>query len=156
MELDLNDCQLINLAPDRYIADTSLRYHAYRRLAALGTGSAAELADLENELVDRYGPLPAEAQALFALIGLKQELRAFGIGKLEQAPGSLVFSFVDQAPVDPQRLLALIQEKPTRKKAVPPPARLTPDQRLIVPLAATDDLFARIHCVLRTLQGETP
>ena len=147
--------QVAAFLPDSYIPDTSLRYHAYRRLAAAGTGSAADLADLEDELVDRYGLLPPEAQALFALIGLKQELRALGITKLEQAPGSLVFSFVDRTPVDPQRLLALVQEKPTRKQAAPP-ARLTPDQRLIVPLAATDDLFARIHCVLRTLQGETP
>ncbi len=101
--------QVAAFLPDSYIPDTSLRYHAYRRLAAAGTGSAADLADLEDELVDRYGPLPPEAQALFALIGLKQQ-RALGITKLEQAPGSLVFSFVDRTQVDPQRLLALVQE----------------------------------------------
>ena len=142
--------------PDSYIADTSLRYHAYRRLSALGTGGAAELVDLEDELVDRYGPLPAEARALFAIIGLKQELRALGISKLEQAPDSLVFSFVDRAPVDPQRILTLLSERPARKKPAPRPARLTPDQRLVVPLEGTDDLFDRIRTVVHTLQGETP
>ena len=49
-----------------------------------------------------------------------------------------------------------LSERPARKKPAPRPARLTPDQRLVVPLEGTDDLFDRIRTVVHTLQGETP
>ena len=138
--------------PDSYIQDTSQRYHAYRRLSIAGNGTEAELTDLEEELTDRYGPLPSEARTLLTIIALKQQLRALGISKLEQGPEFLVFSFIPNPPVDPQRLLGLIQQKPDRKK--PGKAiRLTPDQRLIVPFSLQENLFVRIQSVLQTLKG---
>nr|WP_321465393.1 transcription-repair coupling factor [uncultured Desulfobulbus sp.] len=139
--------------PDTFIGDTTQRYQAYRRISMLGFGSEEELADMENELVDRYGPLPPEAATLLAIIGLKQQFRRLGIHKLEQAPEALVFSFVDQAPVDPHRLLALIQQKPSKKKPAPP-LRLTPDQRLVVPFSAPENVFAKIQSIMSALQGD--
>ena len=110
------------------------------------------MTDLEEELTDRYGPLPSEARTLLTIIALKQQLRALGISKLEQGPEFLVFSFIPNPPVDPQRLLGLIQQKPDRKK--PGKAiRLTPDQRLIVPFSHQENLFVRIQSVLQTLKG---
>ena len=138
--------------PDSYIPDTSLRYSAYRRLSAASMASADELADLRDELIDRYGPLPAEAQTLLALIGLKQELRMLGIGKLEQGPEALVFSFAETSPVDPQKIVALVQSRPTGKKPGKS-IRLTPNRRLLVPVNTEDDLFARIQSIVTTLKG---
>lgn len=138
--------------PDRYIPDTSLRYSAYRRLSAASMASGEELADLRDELIDRYGPLPAEAQTLLALIGLKQELRLLGIGKLEQGPEALVFSFAESSPVDPQKIVALVQNRPTGKKPGKP-IRLTPDRRLLVPVNPDEDLFVRIQTVVNALKG---
>jgi transcription-repair coupling factor (superfamily II helicase) len=138
--------------PDYYIQDTSQRYHAYRRISAAGLGSEEDLVDLEAELVDRYGPLPREAASLLTIIGLKQQLRGLGVHKLEQAPEVLVFSFVDQAPVDPNRLLALIQEKPGKKQKKTS-IRLTPDQRLVVPCSPKEDVFGRIQSIIYSLQG---
>ena len=140
--------------PDSYIQDASQRYHFYRRLSVAGSGTQEELADLEEELADRYGPLPAEARTLLAVIALKQQLRTLGINKLEQGPDALVFSFIPNAPVDPQRILGLIQQKPDKKKAGQG-IRLTPDQRLIAPLASKENLFARIQSILETLKGES-
>jgi transcription-repair coupling factor (superfamily II helicase) len=138
--------------PDSYIQDTGQRYQAYRRLSVAGNGTEEELADLRDELIDRYGPLPREAQTLLAIISLKQQLRTLGINKLEQGPDSLIFSFVDNAPVEPQRLLNLMQQKSDKKRLVKP-IRLTPDQRLIVPVGSQDDHFARIQAILHTLKG---
>ena len=138
--------------PDSYIQDTSQRYQAYRRIAVAGNGTEEELADLQEELIDRYGPLPREAQTLLAIIALKQQLRTLGVNKLEQGPDALIFSFVPNAPVDPQRLLNLIQQKFDRKRPAKP-IRLTPDQRLVVPLGSHDELFARIQVILQTLKG---
>lgn len=136
--------------PDRYIQDASQRYHAYRRLSIAGSASAEELADLEEELVDRYGPLPPEGRTLVAIIALKQRLRTLGINKLEQGPDCLIFSFVPTTPVDPGRILQLIQQKP-QKKGRCQLMRLTPDQRLIVPLFPQEELFAKITSLLDTL-----
>jgi transcription-repair coupling factor (superfamily II helicase) len=138
--------------PDSYIQDTSQRYQAYRRIAVAGNGTEEELADLQEELIDRYGSLPREAQTLLAIIGLKQQLRTLGINKLEQGPDALIFSFVPNAPVEPQRLLNIIQQK-TDKKRPAKSIRLTPDQRLIVPISSHDELFARIQAILQTLKG---
>ncbi|MGI6656497.1 MAG: transcription-repair coupling factor [Desulfobulbus sp.] len=136
--------------PDFYIQETSQRYHAYRRLSIAGNGGADELAEVEAELIDRYGPLPPEAAALLGIIGLKQRLRRLGIAKLEQGPGVLVFSFIPETPVEPDRILELIRQTATRKKQGTA-IRLTPDQRLIVPLAVNEDLWQRIDALLRAL-----
>jgi len=138
--------------PDNYIQDTSQRYQAYRRLSIAGTGTAEELDDLTEELIDRYGPLPQEAQTLVAIIALKQQLRTLGISKLEQGPDALIVSFIPNPPVDQQRIIGLMQQKPERRK--PGKAiRMTPDQRLIVPLSLQEDLFARIRHLLDALRG---
>src|SRR3712207_1548764 len=47
-----------NLPPD-YVAKEELRLEAYRRLAAVTT--FAEVEDIKNEWLDRYGPLPKPA-----------------------------------------------------------------------------------------------
>jgi transcription-repair coupling factor (superfamily II helicase) len=141
--------------PDSYIQETSQRYHAYRRISVAGNGTADDLAEIEAELIDRYGPLPREAETLLAIIALKQQLRVLGIYKLEQGPEVLIFAFVPDPPIDPERLLALVQQKPDRKRPLKS-IRLTPDQRLIVPLFPQDDLFGRIQALVHSLQGPTP
>ncbi|MCL2458575.1 MAG: transcription-repair coupling factor, partial [Desulfobulbus sp.] len=140
--------------PDSYIPDASQRYHAYRRLAMVGCGTEEELDDLCAELIDRYGPLPPEAVNLAAIIGLKQRLRSLGIVKLEQGPNALVYSFVPDPPFDPSRIFGLLQQKVEKKRGrAAASVRLTPDQRLVVPLAIRDNVFAGIQSTLAFLQG---
>lgn len=142
--------------PDDYVRDTTQRYQLYRRISTAGNDDPEMLADMRDELIDRFGPLPPEADTLFAMIGLKHPLRTLGIGKLEQGPASLVFTFVESSPVDPAALLELITKYRTKKKkdhANPPadPIRLTPDHRLIVAVDEKENLFTRIDTVLQSL-----
>ena len=58
--------------PEEYVPDDAARLDLYRRLAR--AGAPGEIAELRNELRDRFGPLPAEAERLL-LVG---ELRALG------------------------------------------------------------------------------
>jgi transcription-repair coupling factor (superfamily II helicase) len=134
--------------PEKFIPDTSQRYHLYRRIAAAGTGTAEELQELYVEAEDRFGRLPEEAENLFALIGLKHRLRTLRITKVEQSPDSLVYSFSEDSPVESSIILELIQQKVKKGQK---PIRLTPDNRLIVPLpaaiaplTAASDLLARL------------
>jgi transcription-repair coupling factor (superfamily II helicase) len=145
--------------PDDYVHETGLRYRLYRRLSAAGTAAPEQLADLKNELIDRFGPLPPEAETLFALFALKHPLRCLGISKVEQAPVGLVFSFSEQTTVAPETLLAFIerfrpkQAKLLKKgqKPAPEPVRLTPDGRLIVALNSQQHVFEQLAAILRLL-----
>src|SRR3954464_7253835 len=59
-----------NLPPD-YVGKEELRLEAYRRLAAVTTHG--EVNDIEQEWLDRYGPVPAPAAALLEVAHLRAE-----------------------------------------------------------------------------------
>ncbi len=66
--------------PNDYVPSEDLRLEAYRRLAAVRT--ASELADIENEWRDRYGPPPAPAGALISVAALRVECLRIGITEI--------------------------------------------------------------------------
>jgi transcription-repair coupling factor (superfamily II helicase) len=149
--------------PEEYVRDTGQRYQLYRRISLAGNEDPEVLADLRDELIDRFGPLPPESDTLFTMIALKYPLRKLGISKLEQGPANLVFSFVENSPVDPALVLEFIAaqkaEKAKKKRKAGAgrpvdPVRLTPDQRLIVALDEKENLFNRIDTVLQSLKSE--
>ncbi len=66
--------------PNDYVPSEELRLEAYRRLASVRT--AEELADIEKEWRDRFGPLPEPAQALLAVGALRVECTRIGITEI--------------------------------------------------------------------------
>jgi transcription-repair coupling factor (superfamily II helicase) len=66
--------------PDDYVPSEDLRLEAYRKLATVRTEQ--ELADIENEWRDRFGPLPAPAQSLIAVGALRVECIRIGITEI--------------------------------------------------------------------------
>ncbi len=148
--------QLSAYIPERYIPDISQRYITYRRMAALTTAPAEMQTDLEEELVDRYGPLPIETLTLFRIIAIKKDLAALRIGKLEQGRDSLVLSFLDDTPLAPGKLLAYLEGTGAKKLATPP--KLTQDGRLIVfgKLTSTEHVFETILNILHELAKLIP
>ena len=60
-----------------YVPREEARLEAYRRLAAVA--SPADVDDIRDEWEDRYGPLPAPAEALVAISRLRAECRRTGI-----------------------------------------------------------------------------
>ena len=73
-----------HLPPD-YIEREDLRLEAYRRLAAVTT--EAEVADVEAEWVDRYGPVPAPAAALLEVARLRAECVRTGVREVTVVKG---------------------------------------------------------------------
>ena len=130
--------------PDSYIADSDQRYIAYRKITSIR--DELELEDLQDELRDRYGEIPEETANLLRIITLKFSLRQMKISKLERGAGTIVFTFLDQTPVDPATILELVRK--SRNKI-----RFTPEAKLVVPVMATEDesLFAEIKKVLQAL-----
>ena len=139
--------------PEDYIMNTGQRYHVYRRLSLAGNDEPAILADLKDEIEDRYGRLPPEALELWRMIGLKYPLAKLGITKLEQGPEALIYSFADSTPVEVETLLRLMKKdkKAAKKERRQQTIRLTPDQRLVVPLDPEKDIFQQIENVVALL-----
>jgi len=114
----------LNLAahlPETYITSSRQRLTTYKRLAS--ASDERVLADLEEELRDRFGPLPAEASHLLSLLRLKLLLRRLWIKQLDSVNGELVLTFAQNPEIDLDRLTRLIAAEPKR-------LRLTPEYRL--------------------------
>ncbi|HVF74120.1 MAG TPA: DEAD/DEAH box helicase, partial [Acidimicrobiales bacterium] len=69
--------------PKEYVAREDLRLEAYRRLATVTT--QAEVDDIRDEWLDRYGPLPAPAEALLAVGRLRAECARVGVREIAVA-----------------------------------------------------------------------
>ncbi|MBW2267057.1 MAG: transcription-repair coupling factor [Deltaproteobacteria bacterium] len=94
--------------PDDYVQDVSQRLVLYKRLASCRED--LEIERLRDELLDRFGALPAEAENLMAVIRIKIRARRLGVAAIDQQNGELVFTAAEQSQVDPQRLLNLLKQ----------------------------------------------
>ncbi|MED5813822.1 transcription-repair coupling factor [Mycolicibacterium sp. 050232] len=74
--------------PPEYIGSDRLRLEGYRRLAAAADEDAVRA--VVDELVDRYGPLPVEAQRLVAVARLRLLCREYGITEIGAVSASTV------------------------------------------------------------------
>ena len=105
--------------PESYIATERLRLEAYKKIAAAGDDAA--LTEVRGELVDRYGPLPETAEALFAVASFRNHARAAGITDVT-AQGK----FIRFAPVE------LPESAQMRLKRLYPGSMLKPAVRAIL------------------------
>jgi len=107
--------------PDDYVPDAGQRLDFYRRLAQARSEDdvRATLAELE----DRYGGLPEEALLLGEVMIDKTLVRALGALGYELGPARFIVSLRSETPLDPGKVLKLVQAKASRFK-------LTPDMRL--------------------------
>jgi len=105
-ELEL---QLAAQLPSGYVSDSEQRLVLYRRLA---TAPAAELGELQEELLDRFGPLPVAARNLLELTRLRHEANRLGIERLELGGAGGVVRFHPQTPVQSSTLVNMIQSSP--------------------------------------------
>lgn len=66
--------------PESYVEDIHLRLNLYRRLSLVQTED--ELTDIEEEIEDRFGPLPAEAKNLIKIVEFKILAKKLRIEKI--------------------------------------------------------------------------
>ncbi|MBN1657753.1 MAG: transcription-repair coupling factor [Anaerolineae bacterium] len=88
--------------PAETVPDEPLRLQLYRRLA--GLTAQEEIDDMEAELVDRFGPLPAEALNLFFQLKLKLLALAAGARAIVVDEGQLVIRADSLEDVDREAL----------------------------------------------------
>ncbi|HWI81538.1 transcription-repair coupling factor [Ramlibacter sp.] len=96
------------LLPDDYCGDVHLRLSFYKRLATARTGE--QIDGLLEEIVDRFGKLPPQAQTLIDVHRLRVLARSYGVTKVDAAPGVIHITFRPNPPVEPMRIIELVQK----------------------------------------------
>ncbi len=96
------------LLPDSYCGDVHLRLSFYKKLAS--ARNTDQIDALLEELVDRFGKLPAQAQTLIDVHRLRVIAKPYGVVKVDAAPGVTTITFRKDAPVDPMRIIEIIRK----------------------------------------------
>jgi transcription-repair coupling factor (superfamily II helicase) len=96
------------LLPNDYCGDVHLRLSFYKKLATAKTTD--QIDGLLEEIVDRFGKLPPQAQTLMDVHRLRVLSVPYGVIKVDAAPGVIVISFKPNPPIEPLRIIELIQK----------------------------------------------
>ena len=94
--------------PEDYVPDIQQRLALYRRLS--DRLSPEMVQELEEELLDRFGPLPPEGRNLLEVVRAKHQLRRLGIKRLELHDSFAVLQFARPELLSLERLLPPAQE----------------------------------------------
>jgi len=97
------------LLPADYCNDVHERLVLYKRLANCETLEALER--LQEELVDRFGLLPEHARALMETHRLRVLGKPLGIARIDATDSAIQLQFVPKPPIDPAKVLALVQKR---------------------------------------------
>jgi transcription-repair coupling factor (superfamily II helicase) len=138
------DLKVSAYIPDAYVPDTAHRLGIYKRLA--GAASLEEVADLKEELADRYGPIPEPAARLVEVMEIKVLARALKVGGIQLLPSEVKITFTSRVSVSPDKLIAYLGMNRGR-------ARYVPQYTIFIkrPAGGWDDLRAEIKNCLKEL-----
>ncbi len=98
--------------PSDYVIDTDVRLNIYRRLSSLI--EISELEAMEEEIRDRFGPLPQEVSNLLGVMSVRIILKELGISRLDVGTNSLALTFGGNGNLDPKKMAQLVSTDPVR------------------------------------------
>ena len=96
------------LLPNDYCGDVHLRLSFYKKLATAKTTDQVD--GLLEEIVDRFGKLPTQAQTLIDVHRLRVMSAPYGVIKVDAAPGVSHITFKANPPIEPMKIIELIQK----------------------------------------------
>lgn len=109
-----------------YVSDSKLRLSLYRKISFCRTEQ--QLENMESELRDRFGDIPAEAINLFWVIRIKNLLKNAGVDNLAIQKNKTVLTVKKQTKIDPDEVMKLyVGPKGMRD----PRFSVTPDSKII-------------------------
>ena len=95
------------LLTNAYCPDVHERLVIYKRLA--NANNDDELDNMQEELIDRFGLLPEQGEALIACHRLRIAAKPLGINKIDASDSAIQLHFVQNTEVDPMKLISLLQ-----------------------------------------------
>ncbi|HEU5361089.1 MAG TPA: transcription-repair coupling factor [Candidatus Deferrimicrobiaceae bacterium] len=105
-ELDL---RIPAFLPDDFIREAGTRLDFYRKLA--GSRTVEEADELELALLDRFGRLPAPAEALCDLTRIRAKMRSAGVREMKRGNGALFLALSERSVVDRSTLVRLVTKE---------------------------------------------
>ncbi len=95
------------LLTNDYCPDVHERLSLYKRLSSVETHE--KLLEIREELIDRFGELPEQAQSLFETHRLRLNMSSLGIKKIDANPVQITIQFIPNPPIDPIKIIQLVQ-----------------------------------------------
>ena len=111
------------LIPDAYVPDLNVRLALYRRIS--DAEKAQDREALAAELIDRFGPLPPEADQLLKVVAIKGLCREANVAKIDVGPKGAVVTFRNDTFRNPGGLVGFVAKNPVAW-------RLRPDHKVVV------------------------
>jgi transcription-repair coupling factor (superfamily II helicase) len=133
------------LLPESYCGDTHERLVIYKRLA--NCESEDTLDQLQEELVDRFGLIPAPAQTLVDSHRLRILGKPLDLIKIDASAAAITVQFGPDTTIEPQRVIALVQKKKHYRLAGQDKLRIEK------PIADVKLRVVEIKAILRELAG---
>jgi transcription-repair coupling factor (superfamily II helicase) len=130
------------ILPSDYCTDVQERLSLYKRLANCETATAVDT--VHEELIDRFGKLPPQAQALVDIHRLRLEARPLGIIKIDASENAIALQFMPNPPIDGMRIITMVQKNRHIKLAGQDKLRIE---------ASSPDLAVRVATIKETLRA---
>jgi transcription-repair coupling factor (superfamily II helicase) len=96
------------LLPSDFCGDVHERLSLYKRLS--NASSFDTIDTLQEELIDRFGKLPEPVIALIETHRLRVLAKSVGVFKIDAHADAAVMQFIEKPPIDPMRIIDLIQK----------------------------------------------
>lgn len=140
-EINLNTPALL---PSDYCAGVNERLSLYKRLANCNKQEA--ISDLQEEMIDRFGKLPEEAQTLIDTHRLRVLAKTAGIVKIDAHTESISLQFIPNPPIDALKIIQLIQKDKNIRLNGPDKLKIT---------AKMPDIHSRVAKIRETISALT-
>jgi len=111
------------LIPDEYVPDLNVRLALYRRIS--DAEKAQDREALAAELIDRFGPLPPEADQLLKVVAIKGLCREANVSKIDVGPKGAVVTFRNDDFRNPMGLIQFVAKNSVAWK-------VRPDNKVVV------------------------
>jgi transcription-repair coupling factor (superfamily II helicase) len=94
--------------PDGYISNAQIKMEIYKKIASIS--EREEIALMQNELLDRFGPVPEEVSSLLALAEIRVLCKGLAITTIKERNGFAQIEFGKVATISIEKVLRLIAE----------------------------------------------
>ncbi|WP_438396567.1 transcription-repair coupling factor [Caballeronia sp. DA-9] len=130
------------ILPADYCGDVQERLSLYKRMANCESSDAID--SILEELVDRFGKLPPQANALIETHKLRLAAKPLGILKIDAAEHVIALQFIPNPPIDAMKIIEMVQKHKHIKLAGQDKLRIE---------VRSPDLAVRISTVKETLRA---
>ena len=111
------------MIPETYVRDLGVRLGLYKRIGEIADKEG--IADMREELVDRFGPLPQEVDNLLKTVEIKLLCRTANIEKIDAGAKGILIGFRNNTFPEPEKLIHFIEMQFGAIK-------IRPDQKLFI------------------------